>query len=68
MREAIHPETTITSVTCGNCGASFATRSTVSELRLDVCSSCHPAYTGGVERQAAGTRVERFNKRWRSGV
>ena len=64
MRGEIQPELMTTTVVCGSCGTTFETRSTVSELRLDTCSSCHPAYTGGVERQASGSRVERFNRRW----
>ena len=63
MRGEIQPELMTTAVVCGSCGTTFETRSTVSELRLDVCSSCHPAYVGGVERQATGSRVERFNRR-----
>ena len=64
MREAIQPELVATAVTCGSCGTSFETRSTVGELRLEVCSHCHPAYTGQAERRADGTQVERFNRRW----
>ena len=66
MRVEIHPQLVATTVTCGSCGTSFETRSTVSELRLDVCSHCHPAYTGRSERRADGTQVERFNRRWGS--
>jgi large subunit ribosomal protein L31 len=59
----IHPELVVTSVRCNNCGTEFATRSTRAELTLEVCSNCHPAYTG-VERQALrGSRIERFERR-----
>ncbi len=64
MRGTIHPQFVATMVTCGNCGNSFETRSTVSDLRLDVCSHCHPAYTDQPERRPGGSRVERFNRRW----
>jgi large subunit ribosomal protein L31 len=64
VRETIHPRLVTTTVVCGNCGTSFELRSTVAELRLDVCSSCHPVYTGRSERQAGGSQVERFNRRW----
>ena len=64
MRAEIQPELVPTTVTCGTCGTGFETRSTVRELRLDVCSHCHPAYTGQAERRADGTQVERFNRRW----
>jgi large subunit ribosomal protein L31 len=57
------PETHLVDVVCATCGASFALRSTAASLRVDVCSNCHPAYTG-VERAAAGgSRIERFNRR-----
>jgi len=59
----IHPELTLTSVRCTTCGNTFTTRSTRSELIVDTCSSCHPAYTG-VERAAfSGSRIERFERR-----
>jgi large subunit ribosomal protein L31 len=59
----IHPELTLTDVRCWSCGNAFATRSTRSEIVVDVCSNCHPAYTG-VERAAqAGSRIERFERR-----
>ncbi len=59
----IHPELTLTTVRCSSCGTTFATRSNRSEVVVEVCSSCHPAYTG-VERTArSGSRVERFERR-----
>jgi len=59
----IHPELRLTNVRCTSCGSTFTTRSTRSELVVDTCSSCHPAYTG-VERAApSGSRVERFELR-----
>jgi large subunit ribosomal protein L31 len=58
-----HPELTLTTVRCTTCGNTFTTRSTRSELVLDTCSNCHPAYTG-VERAAlSGSRIERFERR-----
>ncbi len=58
-----HPERVVTSVRCTTCGNEFTTRSSHVELVLDVCSNCHPAYTG-VERQVArGSRIERFERR-----
>jgi large subunit ribosomal protein L31 len=50
-------------VVCANCGTRFELRSTTSELTLDVCSHCHPAYTGRARTQVAGDRVERFERR-----
>jgi large subunit ribosomal protein L31 len=58
-----HPEVTIMSVRCSTCGNEFATRSTVRELTIDVCSSCHPAYTGVERAVASGSRIERFERR-----
>jgi large subunit ribosomal protein L31 len=65
MRDAIHPRLVRTTVTCGSCGTEFETRSTVGELRVEVCSSCHPAYTGRTTARPGGSRVERFERRRR---
>ena len=59
----IHPELTLTSVRCTSCGTTFTTRSTRSELVVDVCSNCHPAYTGRERTLSSGSRVERFERR-----
>ena len=58
-----YPERTITSVRCSTCGNEFTTRSTRSQLTIDVCSSCHPAYTGVERAVASGSRIERFERR-----
>jgi large subunit ribosomal protein L31 len=58
-----HPELDLTSVRCSACGNEFTTRSTVSEMVVDVCSSCHPAYTGIERAVASGSRIERFERR-----
>jgi large subunit ribosomal protein L31 len=50
-------------VTCG-CGASFETRSTKKEIRLEICSSCHPFYTGKQKFVDTAGRVEKFQKRF----
>jgi large subunit ribosomal protein L31 len=58
-----HPETHVVDVTCATCGTSFSIRSTAAAASVDVCSNCHPAYTG-VERAAVGgNQIERFNRR-----
>lgn len=63
MRSTIHPELMPATAVCASCGTSYEIRSTRPELRLDVCASCHPAYTG-VERPAnTGTRIDRFERR-----
>jgi len=61
--KAIHPELTQTSVHCSSCGGTFTTRSTRSEIGVEVCSSCHPAYTGVERAVQSGSRIERFERR-----
>lgn len=63
MQEKIHPKFNEAKVVCG-CGNTFMTGSIKKELRVDVCSKCHPFYTGQQRQIAAGGRVERFNKRY----
>jgi large subunit ribosomal protein L31 len=58
-----HPELWITTVRCSSCGNEFVTRSTREEIVVEVCSSCHPAYTGVERPQAHGSRIERFERR-----
>jgi large subunit ribosomal protein L31 len=62
MKQGIHPEYQATTVRC-SCGEEFQTRSTVSELRVDICSKCHPFYTGKQKLVDTGGRVERFQRR-----
>jgi large subunit ribosomal protein L31 len=59
----IHPELELTTVRCTSCGNTFTNRSTRSELVVDTCSSCHPAYTGVERAAASGSRIERFERR-----
>ncbi len=63
MKPDIHPEYTDCSVVCA-CGNTFQTRSTKPELRLDICSKCHPFYTGAQKIVDTEGRVERFIKRY----
>jgi large subunit ribosomal protein L31 len=58
-----HPELVETRVRCTTCGNEFTTRSARAELTVDVCSSCHPAYTGVERAVASGSRIERFERR-----
>lgn len=60
--KGIHPELVITNVLCNSCGEAFTTRSSRMELVLDVCSSCHPAYTGVERESVRGSRIERFER------
>jgi large subunit ribosomal protein L31 len=50
-------------VRCASCGATFEIRSTTESMSIDVCSSCHPAYTGQERAAATGGRIDRFNRR-----
>ncbi|MDQ1295458.1 MAG: large subunit ribosomal protein [Actinomycetota bacterium] len=65
MRSGIHPEYVVTEVTC-TCGATFTTRSTATsgQIRADVCSKCHPFYTGKQKILDTGGRVARFQQRY----
>ncbi len=58
-----HPELTMTTVRCTSCGTTFETRSMRRELAVDVCSKCHPAYTGVARLARGGSRIERFERR-----
>ncbi len=64
MKAEIHPEYTEITVTC-SCGETFKTRSTLGEdLTVEVCSSCHPFYTGKQKIVDSGGRVDRFKRRY----
>jgi len=63
MKDKIHPNYGESTVTCG-CGNTFITGSVKKELRIDVCSKCHPFFTGQQRNITAGGRVEKFNKRY----
>ena len=58
-----HPELHLVGTACATCGTELTLRSTAASLSVDVCSSCHPAYTGVRRPVTAGDRVERFNRR-----
>jgi large subunit ribosomal protein L31 len=58
-----HPELHLIEVRCTTCGTSFHTRSTADSISIDVCSNCHPAYTGQERTAVTGGRIERFNRR-----
>jgi len=63
MKSGIHPEYSTCTVSC-SCGNSFETRSTTSEIKVAVCSMCHPFFTGKQKFVDAGGRVDRFNRRY----
>ncbi|WP_116204491.1 50S ribosomal protein L31 [Amycolatopsis circi] len=65
MKSGIHPDYVATTVTC-NCGNSFVTRSTKEsgQIHVEICSNCHPFYTGKQKIMDTGGRVARFEKRY----
>ncbi|MGH4138479.1 50S ribosomal protein L31 [Clostridium sp.] len=64
MQEGIHPEYHHDTVVKCACGNTFITGSTKQELKVDVCSNCHPFYTGKQKNIDAGGRVDRFMKKF----
>jgi large subunit ribosomal protein L31 len=63
MKPKIHPEYHEVTAHCA-CGNTWKTRSTRSELRLEICSNCHPFFTGKAKLVDTAGRVERFQKRY----
>ena len=64
MKEGIHPKYGKSIVRCA-CGATFETGSTRPELKVEICSSCHPFFTGKQKLVDTGGRVDRFKKRYK---
>ena len=62
MKAEIHPDYVVSHVVC-SCGNSFETRSTKPEIHVEICSACHPFYTGKQKLMDSGGRVERFQRR-----
>jgi large subunit ribosomal protein L31 len=67
MKEGIHPEYRAVRVTCA-CGNAFETRSTQTELNVDVCAACHPFYTGKQRLVDTQGRVDRFRRKYARGA
>ena len=63
MKKGIHPEYVECTVTCA-CGNIFTTRSTKKEIRVEICSQCHPFYTGKQKFVDSAGRVEKFRKKY----
>ena len=63
MKEGIHPDYKLATVSCA-CGNVFQTRSTKGDFRVDICSKCHPFYTGRQKFVDTAGRVERFRKKF----
>lgn len=63
MKTGIHPEYKEITVTCA-CGNTFQTRSTIDTIHVEICSACHPFYTGKQKMVDSAGRVERFNRKY----
>ena len=63
MKDGLHPKYETTTIRCA-CGEIFETRSTRKDIRVEICSKCHPFYTGRQKLVDAGGRVDRFKKRF----
>lgn len=67
MKEGIHPDYPAAKVSCA-CGNAFVTKSTRGDFQVDVCSACHPFYTGTQKLLDTTGRVDRFKKRYAQKV
>ncbi len=63
MKEGIHPQYGESKVSCA-CGNSFLTKSTRPEIKLEICSACHPFFTGKVKLIDTAGRIEKFQKKY----
>jgi large subunit ribosomal protein L31 len=63
MKEGLHPDYYEATVTCA-CGNTFKTNSTKQELKVDVCSSCHPFWTGNLRKETTGGKADKFKKKY----
>ena len=64
MKDGIHPKYVEASVTCG-CGETFKTRSTKESIQVEICSKCHPFYTGKQKFVDTAGRVEKFQRKFK---
>ena len=67
MKKGVHPEYLDCVVSCA-CGNTFTTRSTVAQLKIEICGNCHPFYTGKQKFVDTAGRVEKFQKRYGWGI
>ena len=63
MKKEIHPNVVACAVACA-CGNTFTTKSTLPELKIDICNECHPFYTGSQKVVDTAGRIEKFKKRY----
>ncbi len=67
MKDGIHPEYVACTITCA-CGAVYHTRATKPKIHLDICSSCHPLFTGQQKLVDTAGRVEKFRRKYAKGA
>jgi large subunit ribosomal protein L31 len=63
MRDGIHPKYNLTKITCA-CGNVIETRSTIKDVKVEICSACHPFFTGKQKLVDTAGRIERFRKKY----
>ena len=63
MKNGIHPEYNVTTITCA-CGKVIEVGSTKQNLKVDVCSNCHPYWTGNLRKDTTGGRADKFKKKY----
>ena len=63
MKKGIHPDYRLAMVTC-SCGNTFQTRSTAGDIKVEICSNCHPFFTGTQKLVDTAGRVEKYNKKF----
>ena len=63
MKEGIHPKYELATITCA-CGNVIETRSTVKNIQVEICSACHPFFTGKQKLVDTAGRIERFNRKY----
>lgn len=64
MKSNIHPEYKECTVSCA-CGNTFVTRSTVGDIKVEICSACHPFFTGKQKLIDSAGRIEKFNRKYK---
>ena len=67
MREGIHPEYVTCTITC-SCGARYQTRSIKPSIHIEICSNCHPVFTGKEKLMDTAGRVEKFRRKYEKGA
>lgn len=63
MKKDLHPNVNAVEVTCTTCGNKFQIKTTADDVKVDVCASCHPFYTGKQTSGAKAGRIDKFNQR-----